>query len=65
MLYSEIIALFSDPHKTHKYAVCVQNVEFLDIITGGTYSNHRALKGYSPGVCNLLLIQKKKKWSLY
>jgi len=28
MLYSEIIAVCSgDPHKTHKYSVCGQNVE--------------------------------------
>ena len=29
MLYREIIGLFSDPHKAHKYSLCGQNVELL------------------------------------
>jgi len=36
--------LFSDPHKTLKYNVG-QNVEFVNVKAGGTYSNHWALMG--------------------
>ena len=46
MLYSEIIAVCSQIHTKHINTLCGQNVEFLDIITGGTYSNHRALKSW-------------------
>ena len=46
MLYREIIAVFSDIHtKQHKYSVCVQKVELLIVKSGGTYSNHWAVKG--------------------
>ena len=41
--------MFWDPHKTHKYSVCGQNVELLDVKHGGTYSYHWGLKGPATG----------------
>jgi len=50
MLYSEIIAVFSEIHTKHINTVCVcvcgQNVEFANIKPGGTYGNHWVLKGF-------------------
>ena len=45
MLYREIIAVCPQIHKTHINTLCGQNVEFVNVIPGGTYSNHYALKG--------------------
>jgi hypothetical protein len=45
MLYSEIIAVCSEIHTKHINAVCGQNVEFVNVKHGGTYSNHWALEG--------------------
>ena len=45
MLYSEIIAVCSQIHTKHKNTLCGQNVEFLCVKLGGTYSNHWTLKG--------------------
>jgi RecB family endonuclease NucS len=45
MLYREIIAVCSQIHKKHVNALCGQNVELVIVKPGGTYSNHRALKG--------------------
>jgi hypothetical protein len=42
MLHRKIIAVYCDKHP--KYALCVQNAEFLNIKVGGTYSYHFALK---------------------
>jgi hypothetical protein len=47
MLYSEIIAVCSEIHTKHINTLCGQNVEFVNVKTGGTYINHWALKGYS------------------
>jgi hypothetical protein len=38
MMYREIKAFFSKSHMQHINAI--QKVEFLDVETGGTYSNH-------------------------
>jgi cysteine sulfinate desulfinase/cysteine desulfurase-like protein len=46
MLYREIIAVNSEIHTKHIDTLCGQNVEFLIVKSGGTYSNHWALKGY-------------------
>jgi hypothetical protein len=42
LLYSEIIAVCSDIHTEHINTLCGQNVEFVNIKPGGTYSNHWA-----------------------
>jgi hypothetical protein len=44
MLYSEIIAVCSEIHTKHINTLCGQNVEFVIVKPGGTYSNHWALK---------------------
>ena len=45
MLYREIIAVCSEIHTKHINTVCGQNVEFVNVKPGGTYSDHWALKG--------------------
>ena len=54
MLYREIIALCSQIHTKHINALRGQNVELLNVklalhivTTGGTYSDHWAVKGYN------------------
>jgi hypothetical protein len=44
MLYREIIVC-SQIHTKHIITPCGQNVELLNVIPGGTYSNHWALQG--------------------
>jgi hypothetical protein len=39
-----VIAVWFEIHKEPLNALCGQNVEFLDVIPGGTSTNHRALK---------------------
>jgi hypothetical protein len=45
MLQWEIIAVCSEIHTKHINILCGQNLEFLDVKPGGTYSYHWALKG--------------------
>jgi len=45
MFYREIIAVCSDIHTKHINTLCVQNVGFLNVKTGGTYSNHWTVNG--------------------
>ena len=45
MLYREIIAVCSEIHITHINTLCGQNVEFVNVKPGGTYSDHWALEG--------------------
>jgi hypothetical protein len=45
MLYREIIAVCSEIHTKHINTLCGQNVEFVYVKRGVTYSDHRALKG--------------------
>ena len=40
MLYRETIAVCSQIHTKHKYSLCGQNVEFLNVEPGGTQSDH-------------------------
>jgi hypothetical protein len=40
MLYSEIIAVCSEIHTKHINTLCGQNLEFLSVKPGGTYSDH-------------------------
>jgi hypothetical protein len=40
MLYREIIAVCSEIHTKHINIVCEQNVELLNVKTGGTYIDH-------------------------
>jgi len=44
MLYREIIAVCSQIHTKHINKLCEQNVEFVYIKPGGTYSDHWVLK---------------------
>jgi len=44
MLYRKIIAVCSEIHTRHINTVCGKNVEFVNITSGGTYSDHWALK---------------------
>jgi hypothetical protein len=46
MLYREIIAVCSEIHTKHTNTLCGQNVEFVDVKPGGTYSDHWALDIY-------------------
>jgi hypothetical protein len=45
MLYREINAVCSEIHTKHTNTLCGQNVEFLNVKPGGTYSDYWALKG--------------------
>ena len=42
MLYRKIIAVCSEIYKKHIKTLCGQNVEFLNVKPGGTYSDHWA-----------------------
>jgi hypothetical protein len=44
MLYKEIIAICFEINTKHINTLCGQNVEFLNVKPGGTYSNHWALR---------------------
>jgi hypothetical protein len=43
MLYREIIAVCSEIRTKHIKTLCGQNVEFVNVTAGGTYSDHWAL----------------------
>jgi len=44
MLYRALIAVCSQIHTKHINKLCWQSVELLNVKTGGTYSDHWALK---------------------
>jgi hypothetical protein len=46
MLYREIIAVWSEDYKEHINTLCGQNVGFVNVKPGGTYSNYWALEGH-------------------
>ena len=39
MLYREIIAVYSEIHTKHINTLCGQNMEFVNVNPGGTYSD--------------------------
>jgi hypothetical protein len=45
MLYRETVAVYCENDTENTYILCGQNAEFWRVKTGGTYSNHWALKG--------------------
>jgi len=45
MFRSEIIAVCSHIHTKHINPLCGQNTEFVNVIPGGTYSDHWTLEG--------------------
>jgi len=55
MLYSKIIAVCSAIHTKHINTLCGQNVEFVNVKPGGTYSDQWALNGCSTAVAFLTL----------
>ena len=46
MLYREIIFVCSEIHTKHINTLCGQNVEFVIVTPGGTYSDHWTLRDY-------------------
>ena len=62
MLYREIIAVCSEIHTKHVNTPCGQNVELLSVKPGGTYSDHRTLKGWTVKSCasNVRLLKHLK-----
>jgi hypothetical protein len=44
MLFGETVAVYCENHTEHTDTVRENNTEFLYFKTGGTYSNHWALK---------------------
>jgi hypothetical protein len=44
MLFTEIIAIYSQNHTKYIKWTVWKYAEFLDVKCGGTYSNHRTLK---------------------
>jgi len=49
MLYREIIALCSETHREHMNALCGQSLEFFNLESAATWSNHGL---FSDGRCN-------------
>ena len=47
MLYREIIAVCSQIHTKRINTVCGQNVEFLNVKLGGTYSDHLSVRAFN------------------
>jgi hypothetical protein len=45
MLYREIIAVCFEIRTKHINTLCGQNVDFVNVKPGGTYSDHCALEG--------------------
>jgi hypothetical protein len=44
-LFRETVAVYSENHTEHANTLCGQNAVFCCVKAGGTYSNHKALKG--------------------
>ena len=52
MLYREIITVCSQINIKHKNTLCGQNVELLNVKSGGTYSDHWGFKGLNLSYTN-------------
>ena len=63
MLYREIIAVSSQIHTKHINTLCGQNVEFVNVKPGGTYSYHWALKGHIrvDGILQIILCRNARR----
>jgi hypothetical protein len=48
MLYKAKLGVCCNTNTKHINTLCGQNVEFVNVKRGDTYSNHWALEGYSP-----------------
>jgi len=44
MVYTEIIVVYSEIHTKHINTLCEQNVELLNVKSGGTYTGHWSVK---------------------
>jgi hypothetical protein len=69
MLYREIVAVCSQIHTKHVNTLCGQNVEFLNIKPGGTYSDHWDLEPKTDKraseICNMRLTFMYSMYSMY
>jgi hypothetical protein len=45
MLFRETVAVYCEAHTEHTDTLCGQNVECLNVRTGGSYSYHYAVNG--------------------
>jgi hypothetical protein len=45
LLFRETVAVYCENHTEHTDTLCGQNAECLNVITGGSYSYHHAVKG--------------------
>ena len=61
-LCREIIAVRSEIYTKHKNALCRQNVEYLNVEPDGTYSDHRALKGWGKVKVQMLTCVGSRKF---
>jgi hypothetical protein len=50
MLYRDIISVFPENHTERINTFCGKTVEFLRVKLVDAYSNHKAVKGWSPGL---------------
>ena len=65
MLYRKIIAVCSQIHTEDINTLCGQNVKFLNVKPGGTYSNHWALKGNMAELAGILDMGPFQQYDLH
>jgi hypothetical protein len=69
MLFRETVAVYCENHMEHKNTLFGQDNEIFNIEEGGTYSNHRALRGQ--WTLKLMVVQRFKyrrhtiRWSVW